>query len=266
MSAGDERGGAGALAPPALPGVAASQSAERVVGRTRTSEPFPPLYGALRSLLAPILRSQFRLEVSGLEHLPAGPFIVAANHHNYLDGIVLGIAVPRPIAFLVMPRVYRASPLHPSFHDRIGSICIDVDRPDPGAMRRALRVLRRGGVVGIFPEGPWSREGRLVPGQPGVAALAMRARVPVVPAAIRGTFEALTRRRLYIPRRHPLSVRFGPPLDVRPEASAERATTATGRARSVRHAVTGRIMDEIAALLEPVPAGAAPAARRPHAP
>ena len=73
-------------------------------------------------------------------------------------------------------------------------------------------MLGDGRVVGIFPEGPFSREGRLVPGRPGAAAIALRAAVPVVPAAIRGTYEALAGRPLHLPRRHPLSVRFGPPL------------------------------------------------------
>jgi 1-acyl-sn-glycerol-3-phosphate acyltransferase len=181
--------------------------------------------------------------VDGLERLPGrGPFIVASNHHNYLDGVVLGVAVPRPIAFLVMPGVFRASVLHPAFHRRIGSIPISVEGPDLGAVRRAVRVLDGGGVVGIFPEGPFSHEGRLVAGQPGVALLALRAGVPVVPAAIHGTWEALAGRRLHIPRRHPLRVRFGPPLRF-----------AWPRDRRARHAlrgdVTRHIMDEIAALL-----------------
>src|SRR6266508_6184836 len=176
---------------------------------------FPPLYQLIRNACAPLLRARFDLEVSGLDRVPPeGPFILAANHHNYLDGVVLGVAVPRPISFLVMPRVFRASPLHPLFHRRIGSIPVSLERPDPGAMKRTLRVLEDGGVVGIFPEGPFSREGRLVPGQPGVAMMALRAGVPVVPAAIRGTYEALAGRRLHLPRRHPLSVRFGRPLDV----------------------------------------------------
>jgi 1-acyl-sn-glycerol-3-phosphate acyltransferase len=167
---------------------------------------------------------------------------VAANHANYLDGVVLGAALPRKIRFLVMPRVYRATPLHPYFHDHVGSIPVSLARPDPVAIRRALRVLEEGGVVGIFPEGPFSRHGTLVRGQPGVALVALRAGVPVVPAAISGTFRALAARRFFLPRRVPLGVRFGKPLRF--------ATPRPRVTQGVRADVTGRIMDEIATLLE----------------
>jgi len=204
---------------------------------------FPLLYQLIRGGCAPLLRSLFGLEVSGLERLPTeGPFILAANHHNYLDGVVLGVAVPRPISFLVMPRVFHASPLHPPFHRRIGSIPVNVERPDPGAVKRTLRVLEDGGIVGIFPEGPFSREGQLVPGQPGVAMLALRAGVPVVPAGISGTYEALAGRRFYIPRGRPLAVRFGQPLHFhQPRRRAGHAE---------REEITRRIMSHIAALLD----------------
>jgi 1-acyl-sn-glycerol-3-phosphate acyltransferase len=208
-------------------------------------ERFPLLYRCCRSACRPVLRRWFDLAVEGIERLPAGPFILAANHHNYLDGVVLGVAVPRPISFIVMPRVYHASPLHPAFHRQIRSIPVNLSRPDPGAIRRALRALDEGRIVGIFPEGPFSREGRLVPGQPGVAALALRAGVPVVPAGIAGTFEALRGRRFYLPRRHRLSVRFGAPL----HPGRRRAPS-----RAERVDVTGRIMREIAGLLARDPA------------
>ena len=202
---------------------------------------FPLLYHLMRGACAPVLRRLFGLEISGLERVPTdGPFILAANHHNYLDGVVLGVAVPRPISFLVMPRVFHASPLHPSFHRRIGSIRVSLGRPDPGAMKRSLRVLEQGGVVGIFPEGPFSREGRLVPGQPGVAVMALRAGVPVVPAAIRGTYEALAGRRFHIPRGRPLAVRFGQPLYFHQRRRASHAE---------REEITRRIMGHIEALL-----------------
>ncbi len=203
----------------------------------------PPLYAGLRSVVRPILRRFFHFQVSGLDHLPtSGPFLVAANHANYLDGVVLGAALPRQIVFLVMPRVYRATPFHPYFHRQVGSIPIELARPDPGAIRRALRVLEDGGVVGIFPEGPFSRDGRLVRGQPGVALVAIRAGVPVVPAAITGTFHALAARRWHIPRRVPIRVRFGRAL--RFTAPGRRPVT-----QRDREDVTARIMAEIAALL-----------------
>jgi 1-acyl-sn-glycerol-3-phosphate acyltransferase len=211
------------------------------------AESLPPLYAGIRCVVRPLLRRFFDLQVAGLENLPpAGPFIVAANHANYLDGVVLGAALPRHIAFLVMPRVYRATPLHPYLHDRIGSIPIELARPDPGAIRRALRVLEGGGIVGIFPEGPFGRHGRLVRGHPGVGLVALRAGVPVVPTAITGTFQALVARRWYIPRPVPLRVRFGRAL--RFTASGRRALP-----QRAREDVTTRIMAEIAAMLgEPV--------------
>lgn len=206
--------------------------------------PFPVLYRILRGACRPILNRAFSLSVEGAEHLPAGgPFILAANHHNYLDGVVLAVAVPRKIAFLVMPSVYRATPLHPPFYRHVGSIPINLERPDPGAIKRTLRVLEDGGVIGIFPEGPFSLEGRLVQGQPGVALIALRAGVPVVPASLLGTYEALAERRWHLPRPYPLTVRFGRPLSfarIRREARIPRA---------LRQEVTRRIMGEIAHLL-----------------
>ena len=208
----------------------------------RETAPVPFLYRALRGPLRQALGRWFDLRVDGLEHLPAsGPYLIAANHHNYLDGIVLGVSAPEPISFLVMPRVWRATPLHPMFHRHIGSIPINLERADVGALRRALSILQQGGVVGIFPEGPFSVRGRLESGLPGVALLALRSGVPVVPAGTRGTYEALAGRWGYIPRRVPLGVRFGP---VRCFA----ADGSNGRRRARFH-VTRRIMDDIAALL-----------------
>jgi 1-acyl-sn-glycerol-3-phosphate acyltransferase len=210
-------------------------------GVAGAAAPFPLVYQALRASARVALARFFDLRVEGLEHLPAdGPYIVAANHHNYLDGVVLASALPRPIAFLVMPRVWRATPLHPLLHRQIGSIMLNLERPDVGALRRALRALEQDRVVGIFPEGPFSVRGRLERGLPGVGLLALRAGVPVVPAGIRGTFQALVGRRGYIPRRHPLAVRFGSPCCFARDA---------GHGRHARGRITQRIMDDIAALL-----------------
>jgi len=125
-------------------------------------------------------------------------------------------------------------------HRQLGSILLNLQRPDVRALRRALRALDQERVVGIFPEGPFSVRGRLEQGQPGVGLLALRAGVPVVPAGIRGTYQALVGRRGYIPRRHPLAVRFGLP---------RRFSSDTGHGRLARGHITQRIMDDIAALL-----------------
>src|SRR5262245_26631942 len=228
-----------------------------VPARARAEVPSPNAPFLYRTLHAPVrgaLARFFDLSVEGLEHLPlSGPYIVAANHHNYLDGVVLAAVVPTPIAFLVMPRVYHATPLHPLFHRHIGSIPITLERPDMGAFRRALAALDAGRVVGIFPEGPFSVRGQLEPGLPGVGLLALRSGATVIPAGIRGTYEALRGRRFYIPRRAPLAVRFGPPRRFAADGANGHHLIGHDSGvridRAARARVTDRIMDDIAALL-----------------
>jgi 1-acyl-sn-glycerol-3-phosphate acyltransferase len=219
--------------------MARTTALEAKVARVTAAAAAPFLYRLLRDPVRQVLDRFFDFHVEGVEHLPAdGPVIVAANHHNYLDGVVLAAAAPRPIAFLVMPRVWRATPLHPWLHRHIGSIPLNLERPDVGALRRALGGLTDGRAVGIFPEGPFSVNGHLEPGLPGVGLLALRSGAPVVPAGIRGTYAALVGRRAYVPRRHPLAVRFGPPRRFPREGG-----------RTARADATQRIMDDIAALL-----------------
>ena len=221
--------------------MARTTALEARVASVSSASPVPLLYRMLRPPARRVLDLLFDPRIEGLEHVPTrDPFILAANHHNYLDGIVLAVSVPRPLAFLVMPRVWRATPLHPLFHRHIGSIPLSLSRPDVDALRQALRVLREGGVVAIFPEGPFSVHGRLEPGLPGVGLLALRSGVPVVPAGIHGTYAALVGRSAYLPRRHPLAVRFGPPR----RFAADGAVARVARAEATR-----QIMDDIAVLL-----------------
>ena len=121
------------------------------------------------------------------------------------------------------------------------TIPLNLERSDFTAIRRALRVLEGGGVVGIFPEGPSSVNGHLERGQPGVALLALRSGAPVVPVAIRGTYEALVGRRFYIPRLRPLRVTIGAPRVF--------SETRHPGDKALREDATRRIMADIADLL-----------------
>src|SRR2546428_3841743 len=111
-----------------------SPALDPAVLRPGARRPLPLLYRLFRAPVRRLLERVFDLAVHGLEYLPrSGPYIVAANHHNYLDGVVLGAVVPEPIRFIVMPRVWRATPLPPLFHRHLRSIPIHPQPPGPGA-------------------------------------------------------------------------------------------------------------------------------------
>lgn len=144
------------------------------------------VYKKLQSLGQSIAFGLCRWDVTGLEHIPSqGPAIIAANHVSYLDPPLLGSVTPRPIRFVAKRELF-ALPLLGRFLRAIGTFPVERSRPDLRAVRESLRVLKRGELLGIFPEGTRNKQGGLKPFLEGVGWLAIKARVPVVPVVIHG--------------------------------------------------------------------------------
>ncbi len=117
----------------------------------------------------------------------AGPVIICANHTSYLDAMLVALCTPRPVRFMVSRNFYD-HPLLGFFIRRGGGIPVSRDGIDPGAFKSALRLLKQGEVIGIFPEGRLSRTGLPSTGRPGALLLAALSGAVVVPVTIAGAF------------------------------------------------------------------------------
>jgi 1-acyl-sn-glycerol-3-phosphate acyltransferase len=190
---------------------------------------------ALGRLLHPLV---LRCRITGREYVPvAGPVVLAANHRSWLDPFVLMIACPRPIRFMAKQELFRG-PFSKLFLRAQGAFPIRRGYPDRMALREALRLLERGEVVGMFPEGTRSRTAQIQPGQVGAIALAVQSGAWLLPVAIHGTEQVqapwdLTRR----PR---VWVAFGEPYRPAVTSPSDNATLKTA---------TQELMQRIAALL-----------------
>jgi len=150
----------------------------------------PCIYRLLQAIAWVLLRVGYRLRTEGLEHLPSrGGVILACNHLSFLDPVAIGAACPRRVTFLAREPLFEEPVLGP-FMRFMGVIAVERPNTDVG-LRQAVRALRRGGAVVIFPEGGRQFSGRVGTAKPGVGLLAAHADVPVVPVLLEGTFQAL---------------------------------------------------------------------------
>ncbi|GLW00863.1 lysophospholipid acyltransferase family protein [Streptomyces lavendulae] len=198
-------------------------------------------------LLGPLLRMLFRPRIEGLENIPAeGAAIVAGNHLSFSDHFLMPAILKRRITFLAKAEYFTGPGLKgrltAAFFRSAGQIPVDRSGKDAGqaALREGLGVLARGELLGIYPEGTRSHDGRLYKGKVGVAAMALGAGVPVVPCAMVGTFEIQPPGRR-IPKIRRVTIRFGAPMEFSRYAGMERE-------RAVLRAVTDEIMYAILGL------------------
>ncbi|KPI07424.1 MULTISPECIES: 1-acyl-sn-glycerol-3-phosphate acyltransferase [unclassified Streptomyces] len=192
-------------------------------------------------LLGPLLRLLFRPRIEGLENIPAeGAAIVAGNHLSFSDHFLMPAILKRRITFLAKAEYFTGpgvkGRLTAFFFRSAGQIPVDRSGKDAGqaALREGLGVLAKGELLGIYPEGTRSHDGRLYKGKVGVAAMALGAGVPVIPCAMVGTFEIQPPGQK-IPNIRRVTIRFGRPLDFSRYAGLEGE-------RAVLRAVTDEIM------------------------
>ncbi len=164
-----------------------------------------------RRLIRLILFLFTQTTTSGRENLPGkGGCILAINHLSRLDGPVVFAYLDRQDATGLVAKKYQRNPLIRWILNTVGVLWIDRSGTDYEALRKALKHLDAGGMLGIAPEGTRSPGRSLLSAKPGVAYLATKARAPIIPIAIRGTESVLSAcRGLRRPRIH---VRFGRPF------------------------------------------------------
>src|SRR5580698_4712286 len=202
-------------------------------------------YWVVKAILGPLLRLIFRPWAEGADNVPReGPAILASNHLSFSDHFFAPLPLPRKVVFLAKSEYFTGRGLKglvsKAFFSGLGQI--PVDRTGGAASERALRtglrVLAAGELLGIYPEGTRTPDGRLFRGKTGVARLALEARAPVVPTAMIGGFEFQPPGKLAPRLTIRPGVRFGKPLDFSRYYGLERD-------RIVLRAVTDEIMYEL---------------------
>jgi 1-acyl-sn-glycerol-3-phosphate acyltransferase len=194
--------------------------------------------------IGPAVHGVFRPRVEGTEHVPAtGAAILASNHLSAADWIFMPLSLKRRVTFLAKAEYFTGTGVK-GFLQRVffaGSGQVPIDRTDASAAEDAIRtglgILREGKVLGIYPEGTRSPDGRLYRGKTGVARMTLETGAPVIPVAM-----------IYSKRKLPFGkhmtrvrVRFGKPLDF------SRYDGLSGD-RFVERSITDEIMYEIMTL------------------
>jgi acyl-[acyl-carrier-protein]-phospholipid O-acyltransferase/long-chain-fatty-acid--[acyl-carrier-protein] ligase len=177
----------------------------------------PAAERALRFLGLPLVRLLYRVQTVGQERLPRGGFLLLPNHITWVDALILLIACPRPIRFMIAEEFYRNRWLHPFLHL---VRCIPITpRKAKDAMRLAAEMIRDGEIVCVFPEGELTRSGVLGGLRRGYELIARQAEAPVVPVwldQLWGSIFSFQGGRFFLkwPRHfpYPAMVEFGAPL------------------------------------------------------
>lgn len=175
----------------------------------------PRMYRFLKRVLPPITDRYFRTVTEGAEHVPdEEPVILAMNHLSFIDSIIMPVSVARPVYFLGKAD-YWDSWRTRWFFEGTGVVPIKRDGAGAGdaALATGVEILKRGDLLGIYPEGTRSPDGRLYRGKTGPVRMALEAGVRIVPVGISGTDAAMPTGS-YLPKRETITMRFGAPLDL----------------------------------------------------
>jgi 1-acyl-sn-glycerol-3-phosphate acyltransferase len=153
----------------------------------------------------------FDLKVSSKEHLPKnGGVLLLSNHQSYLDPVLIGVQLRRPLSYLGKSELFKNPILNWLFRN-LNAVPLHQGAGDIHALRETIKLLKEGHILTIFPEGSRTETGEIGPLQPGFTLVVRKAGVPIVPVVLEGSFRAWRRgKKMFRP--YPIRVKFGPAL------------------------------------------------------
>lgn len=191
--------------------------------------------------------TMFDLKVYGRDNVPdEGGALMVSNHQSFLDPALLGVQLRRPMSYLAKSELWN-NPVFGWLITNLNAFPVRQGAGDKGAITETINRLREGHLLNIYPEGSRTEDGALLPIQRGVALVIRKAKVPVIPAVIDGSFYAWPKGQL-LPGRHPIRVLIGKPVRMDDMDSKEilaqierlfREMLAELRAKEARHNPTG---------------------------
>ena len=161
-------------------------------------------YKVCRVIVRFVMLFVFRLKFVGRENVPKeGGVIVAFNHKSNFDPVVAGLSCKRPLCFMAKEELFK-NPVFGALIKALGAFPVRRGKGDIGAIKVSLKILGEGKAMLMFPEGHRIKDGRKVKAKPGVALIAQRAQVPVVPVCISGEYKWM----------HKITVTYGKPISL----------------------------------------------------
>jgi 1-acyl-sn-glycerol-3-phosphate acyltransferase len=188
-------------------------AAESAVSASRGTARASIVFNVARTFCRIVCSVFFDLKAYGVRNVPkTGGVLLVSNHQSYLDPILLGVQVLRPISYLAKSELF-SNPLFGWWIRQCNAFPVRQGAGDIGAVKETILRLREGGALNIFPEGSRSEDGRLQPIERGASLVIRRAQVPVVPVVISGSFRAWPRGKMIF-RGTPIRLLYGPPLQL----------------------------------------------------
>lgn len=160
------------------------------------------LYDFAKAIILIITKIIFRIKVNGLENIPKqGPCVLCFNHRSLLDPPVLGVYIPRKLSFMAKEELFHI-PVLGFLIKHLGAFPVKRGAGDIGAIKAALKILQEGKVLTMYPEGTRMKSGKVGKPKPGVALIATKAQVPVIPIAATGDYKLF----------HKITINVGKPI------------------------------------------------------
>lgn len=170
-------------------------------------------YSVVRFIVGILLRVFFRVKVSGKENIPIeGRLALCANHHSNWDPLFISIVFPRQISWMGKKELFKNKALA-YILNKLGVFPVDRGETDISAIKTALRVLKDGGVLGIFPEGTRVEGYDVENAKPGIALLTVKSKAIVLPIYIGSSYKLFSRVDINIGKSIDLSAENGQTKD-----------------------------------------------------